>query len=610
MATNKTTADSVTANALQPQEQQEQVKAAPYNEKTDALSDEKHLEDVGANAHNLVYDDVDEEPELHARTYVALLAMFVLNMVQVFALQGPPAVLSIIGKDLDNPDTQTWVPNSLSLVQAVLGPVISAASDTFQARKFILVGSSLISLVGAAIAPGSHDIYRLIAAQTLIGVGFASVPLAYAVPSEILPRKWRPMAQACMNIAAALGAISGPLIIGALTRANTQDGWRKFWWIQMALWAITAIGIFVGYRPPKRHTRLDHLSFWQKLTHLDLPGIGLLTAGLSLFLVGLNLGGGLYSWTNSRTLVTLVLGIVIMIGFGVYEWKGTRTGVLHHDLFKGGKDKGRTFAICVGLIFVEGIMLFSYIVFFPVMSSSLFTTDPFITVARSQPYWIAGLLSALIWGYSSTRFRTIREPLFFGFIFFTAGMVGLCTIQPGDSFSQLAFCALAGFGFGAPLILIITGVQLSTPHRLIATATAVVTSSRAVAATMFTAIYSAALNTRLDTKLPNDIGKAALAAGLPASSLKAFIGALAGGDTAALAGIPGVTPTIIAAGVAGLKQAFADSIRVVYIIAAAFGAVACILCLFLGDMRKTMNYAVDAPVEELHAKHHHNQQTA
>lgn len=84
------------------------------------------------------------------------------------------------------------MPNSLSLVQAVLGPVISLASDTFQARKIILVGSSLVSLVGAAIAPGSQNIYRLIAAQTLIGVGFASVPLAYSVPSEILPRKWRP----------------------------------------------------------------------------------------------------------------------------------------------------------------------------------------------------------------------------------------------------------------------------------------------------------------------------------------------------------------------------------------------------------------------------------
>ena len=45
---------------------------------------------------NLTYDDADEEPELHARTYVALLSMFVLNLVQVFALQGPPAVVRYI----------------------------------------------------------------------------------------------------------------------------------------------------------------------------------------------------------------------------------------------------------------------------------------------------------------------------------------------------------------------------------------------------------------------------------------------------------------------------------------------------------------------------------
>jgi len=42
---------------------------------------------------NLTYDDIDEEPELHVRTYVALASMFLLNLVQVFALQGPPAVV-------------------------------------------------------------------------------------------------------------------------------------------------------------------------------------------------------------------------------------------------------------------------------------------------------------------------------------------------------------------------------------------------------------------------------------------------------------------------------------------------------------------------------------
>lgn len=135
----------------------------------------------------------------------------------------------------------------------------------------------------------------------------------------------------------------------------------------MALWGVTALGIFVGYRPPKRHTRLDHLSFFQKLRQLDLPGFGLLTTGLTLFLTGLNLGGGLYAWTNGRVLGTLITGLVILASFGLYEWKGTKSGILNHELFRGGKSAGRTFAICISLIFIEGILLFSYIIFYPVM---------------------------------------------------------------------------------------------------------------------------------------------------------------------------------------------------------------------------------------------------
>lgn len=193
-------------------------------------------------------------------------------------------------------------------------------------------------------------------------------------------------------------------------------------------------------------------------------------------------------------------------------------------------------------------------------------------------------------------------PLFVGFLIFTCGIIGLATIEPGDNINSLAFAALAGIGFGAPLILIITGVQLSTPHRLIATATAVTTSSRAVAATVFTAIYAAAFSNHLDVKLPDYVASAAARAGLPASSLKAFVGALLSKDEAGLSQVVGISPSIIAAGVSAVKQAFADSLRVVYIIAVPFGVLACVLCLFLGDMRNTMNYHVDAPVEDLHAK--------
>lgn len=131
----------------------------------------------------------------------------------------------------------------------------------------------------------------------------------------------------------------------------------------MGLWGLAAAGIFIGYRPPPRPSKLDHLNLTQKIGQLNLISFSLLTAGLNLFLVGLNLGGGMYAWTNVRVLATLVIGLVILLVFSGYEWKGTETGILNHDLFRAG----RTFAICIGLIFVEGIALFAYVIFYPIM---------------------------------------------------------------------------------------------------------------------------------------------------------------------------------------------------------------------------------------------------
>lgn len=52
----------------------------------------KHVEETITEEGNLIYDG-EEEPEIHMRTWIALASMFILNLVQVFALQGPPAVV-------------------------------------------------------------------------------------------------------------------------------------------------------------------------------------------------------------------------------------------------------------------------------------------------------------------------------------------------------------------------------------------------------------------------------------------------------------------------------------------------------------------------------------
>lgn len=70
---------------------------ASVNEKPPAGAQHEENETPTHASGDLVYDNDEEEPELHARTWVALIVLFLLNYVQIIALQGPPTVVSLLG---------------------------------------------------------------------------------------------------------------------------------------------------------------------------------------------------------------------------------------------------------------------------------------------------------------------------------------------------------------------------------------------------------------------------------------------------------------------------------------------------------------------------------
>ncbi|KAG8410244.1 hypothetical protein J3459_017236 [Metarhizium acridum] len=186
-------------------------------------------------------------------------------------------------------------------------------------------------------------------------------------------------------------------------------------------------------------------------------------------------------------------------------------------------------------------------------TTSLFEQDPLLVAVRAQPFWMASGLCPLFWGYWSIKAKSIRVPLSAAFLIFTGGIVGFATIQPDDSLGTWFFAGVSGIGFGGPLILIITGIQLATPHVLIATATALAVTTRAVSVAVFTVILSIAFTERLQPNIVSQVSTTALKAGLPAPSVVVFVAALAAKDMAALRYIQGVTPQIIAAGIQALR---------------------------------------------------------
>lgn len=222
--------------------------------------------------------------------------------------------------------------------------------------------------------------------------------------------------------------------------------------------------------------------------------------------------------------------------------------------------------------------------------------------ARFAVYFGGVGVGTVFYGWLSVKLRSIREALTSGFLVGLAGVIGMATIQPGQNANPMIFAALGGIGTASVLSLAIAGVQLASPHAHLATATAVAVIARAISSTSFTSIYSAVVTQKLDVYIPSYVTRSVALAGLPESSISAFIQALTANNSEQLAKVPGVSQSIIQAGVHALQQAYADGIRYTYIIAAPFLLLAAISAWFLGDLKSIMNYHVDAPVEKLNAK--------
>ncbi len=151
-----------------------------------------------------------------------------------------------------------------------------------------------------------------------------------------------------------------------------------------------------------------------------------------------------------------------------------KEGIIHHALFI----QGRTFGVLIALMFIEGCLIFSFIVFFPALTVALYETDPVLTSLRTTALWfgrsssifdqcsnlnckrIGAITGTIFWGSMSTYFKSIRPFLSMAFAVFTAGIIIMTQITPSSSGLSIAGDTLAGFGFGGPLCLIIVSSSL------------------------------------------------------------------------------------------------------------------------------------------------------
>ena len=465
-------------------------------------------------------------------------------------------------------DKTVWLTLILTIPTVLLGPAASQCAD-FWGRKWPLVVSSYISVIGCIVFGRATSIGMAIAAQVVASAAYIYQSTLHAVVSEVLPRKYRPMAQMAVNLAAGSGAITGLYAGGALCK-NNPNGFRAYMYMAAGIYFTAGTLILLTYQPRKREQQKLTLS--QKLHSLDIPAMLLTIVALLTFCVGLGYSYNPYLWKNAHVLAPFLTGIVCIIGLVCYAVLFQKHGLFDHDLFKS-----RNYIIASVGLFVEGFSFFAANNYYGFQVSFVYGQNLFQTGLVYSITWYTYLITAIFAGIYCSRTKTIKIPAFIAYLCFLAFFICMSTTNASTHLSLLwGYSVFLGVGLGLALNVLVVVAQLSTPVSLISTATGLIIATRALGSTIALAIYNAIFHATLSNNLVSKILAAVNTLGLPESSELAFVGALTTNNETALAAVPGVNPEIIQAGVLGMKEAYALGFRNTYICAACSVAVAAI----------------------------------
>lgn len=463
-------------------------------------------------------------------------------------------------------DKVAWLTIVITIHPILLGPPVAQAADLW-GRKWLVVAALMSGTIGCIIVSRSNSIGMAITGQAIAGFNQTAQGLVHAITSEILPRKYRPWAQAAIHVAACLGALIALYVGGAMCK-DIPEGFRHYWYLSAAVFFVVGAILAIMYKPPTRE--LQYLSTRDKIRRFDLPGVFLLVIALLGICLGLGWSQNPFGWDNAHTLAPFLIGVVGIICMIVYYTWFRKDGLIHHGLFRGS----RNFVLTLICIFCEGVAFFAANNYFGFQVGLLFNRNLLLTGATYSITWITYGFATLIAGWYCSRTQTLKVPVIVSFVCFVLFFGIMISVGLSSGTQVWGYGVFLGIGLGVSLNALVVIAQLSTPPELIATGTSLMIAVRSCGGTIGLAIYNAVFNAAVSAHLGPNISKAALSHGLPPSSLPDLISALAREDYTAVQLVPGINYEIIEISVVALKEAFNVGFRNVYVTATAFGALA------------------------------------
>ena len=229
-----------------------------------------------------------------------------------------PAISDII-RDFDiSYSTSSWILTAYLISGAVMTPIAGKLSDIYGRKKMVLV-IFIIYIIGIAIGGLSTNIYTLVLARIIQGIGISMFPIAFGIIRDQFPMSKIAIGIGVFSSMFAAGSVVGMAIGGTIVQ---NFGWQVTFFtiipVAIILWIIIKKRIkdddtpninnegeqdsnFI--QPKKENGRLDQNNLSDKKTrhHIDIKGAISLALSISSFLLTLTYFANTNSESNNFT---------------------------------------------------------------------------------------------------------------------------------------------------------------------------------------------------------------------------------------------------------------------------------------------------------------------
>jgi MFS family permease len=438
-----------------------------------------HIALPGAPAHHVA------PPRTFAATLSFAAGAMLVSYLPFSAVNG---VLGVVGASTgaSTHDLQ-WVTDAFTL--ALTGAVLAGGSlaERLGRRRMTLRGLALTmtaSFMGwvAGSLSGSSALYLLWTGQAVAGIGAGLVMSATLslIGATATSATVRTRAIALWAAANVLGLGLGPFLSGGATSAvHGPDAWR--WLFPPVLIVAAFVATFGLARSSEVLTPTT--------ARLDLAGLtlGVLTA---IAVVYGTISGGSGGWAAGRTLTSLALAGVLLLGFLVVESK-TQNPVLDPALFRNRRFSAAGLAAAAVLFTIIGVVfLFSLQLAGRGVSS--------MDIAERIGFLFAGnALASIASGYLQNRYGS-TAVLLGGLSTAIAGLLTLLGADSAIGLLELGWrLAVVGAGCGVVVASSTSLAVGSAPHELTAMAGTANNVIRQLGGALGTAVIGGVLAGRL-----------------------------------------------------------------------------------------------------------------